>query len=432
MFKLDSVNGFQIFVILRFSFVILISIAMAKSGLSLSEIGVYEALMLIGSAFTFFWMAGFLNGMLPTYPKLPEDEKPAFIFNLFILFLSLSIIVTGLMWFFQNDLIQLMTNFKTLPYFHWLCLYLALNLPTFLIEYLYILLDRPQRIVVFGLYSFGGQFLITIVPLLLGHSLEISFIGLVILATTKFIWLITLLQKHSHINWDFKNILPYFWLSLPIILYTFIGGVMNYIDGSIVMKYFNEEQFAIYRNGAREFPLSLALLTAMSAALVPNIAEHLPSGLGQIKHRTSRIMLPLFGMSVVLMFVSPWAYPFVFSVDFASSAAVFNVYLLVLISRILLPQTILIGLKKTKIILWASIVELLLNLGLSILFIQSIGLAGVALATGIAFTAEKVILVAYCHWQLGIPLSAYLAIKQYVFYSLLLIASYFLSFLLFF
>lgn len=427
MFKLDAVNGFQIFVVLRFSFVILISIAMAKVGLPLAEIGVYEALMLVGATFTFFWMTGLMNGILPTYPTLSEEERPAFIFNVFVLLVVASAFVTGLMWCFRDVLTQMMTNFETLPYFHWLCLYLAINLPTFIVEYLYILLNKPKPIIGFGLFSFGGQFLVVILPLFFGWSLEWSFIGLVVLAVLKYLWLVPLLIKHSKIDWQFQRLVPYFGVAFPIIIYTFVGGIMAYIDGTIIMKYFDESQFAIYRNGAREFPLSLALLTAMSTALVPNISEHLKSGLGQIKHRTGKLMVPLFGASIFLMFISPIAYPIVFREDFADSAWVFNVYLLVLINRILLPQTILIGLKETKIILITSIIETTINLGLSLILIEYLGLVGVALATMIAFTVEKIILVIYCSIKLKIGLAQYLDVKRYSLCSVLLLGSYFLS-----
>lgn len=426
MFKFDSVNGFQVFVMLRFSFAILISVAMAKSGIDLSVIGLYEALMLIGAALTSFWMSGLANGILPVYPTLEDKEKSAFLFNVFVLFVVLSTSVTGLMWLFREPIRLGMTNLETLPHFDLLCIYLALNLPTFLVEYVYILLKKSKEIVLFGVFSFLGQFLVVVVPLFLGYSLAWSFTGMVIMAAIKFIWLISILIKKRRINWHFQRLQPYLIIAYPIILYTFIGGIMTYVDGVVVMKFYDEEQLAVYRFGAREFPLALALLTAMSTALVPNIAEHLPSGLGQIKHRTRNLMLPLFGMSIALVFVSEWAYPLVFSEDFTDSAWVFNVYLLALVSRILLPQTILIGLKKTKIILWASLIETALNLALSLWLIQFMGLFGVALATVIAFLTEKVILMIYTHRVLKIKLSEYLDVKRYLICSLGLIVAFFI------
>jgi O-antigen/teichoic acid export membrane protein len=381
--------------------------------------------MLIGAALTSFWMSGLANGILPVYPTLEEEEKSPFLFNVFVLFVILSCSVAGLMWLFREPITLGMTNFTaTLPHFDLLCLYLAINLPTFLVEYIYILLEQPKRIVVFGVFGFFGQFLVVVVPLFLGYSLAWSFTGMVIMAVLKFIWLMTILVKRSRINWNFQRLQPYILVAFPIILYTLVGGIMTYVDGVVVMKYYDEEQLAIYRFGAREFPLALALLTAMSTALVPNIAEHLSSGLGQIKHRTRNLMYPLFGMSIALVFVSEWAYPLVFSTDFTDSAWVFNVYLLALVSRILLPQTILIGLKKTKIILWASLIETTLNLVLSLWLIQFLGLFGVALATVIAFLIEKVILMNYTHRVLKIKLSEYLDVKRYLLCSLGLVIAF--------
>lgn len=424
MFKFDAVNGFQVFVLLRFSFAILTSIAMAKSGISLPAIGIYEALMLIGGTFTFFWMTGLLNGLLSYYPKLERENQRHFVFKLFFLILIMSMAVGYLIWISRGWITTNMTNLSHLPHYEWLCLWIAINLPTFLIEYLYILLNRSRWMVLFGIYSFGGQFLVVITPLLLGYSLEVSFVGLFILAITKFIWLLILLYSEARIHWRFTQLFPYFWIALPIIIYTLVGGVMSYIDGVIIMKYFDESQFAIYRNGARELPLSMALLNAMSAALIPNISTHLTSGLQQIKHRTRNLMYPLFGISIVLMLISEWAYPLVFSADFASSAVIFNIYLLILISRILLPQTILIGLKKTNIILYASITEAMLNLGLSLLLIQPLGLGGVAIATAVAFMVEKLILILYNKYTLNIQLSAYLDIQRYLVCTILLITSF--------
>ena len=88
-------------------------------------------------------------------------------------------------------------------------------------------------------------------------------------------------------------------------------------------------------------------------------------------------------------------------------------------------------LKKTKIILVTSLIETTLNLGLSLILIQYLGLVGVALATMIAFTVEKVILVIYCSTKLKIGLSKYIDVKRYSLYSLLLVGSYFLSQMLF-
>mgnify|MGYP007079479245 CR=1 FL=1 len=54
---MDTVRGLQIFKLLRFSFIILIRVLLAKTYLSLAEIGVYDTLLFISGTFTFFWIS---------------------------------------------------------------------------------------------------------------------------------------------------------------------------------------------------------------------------------------------------------------------------------------------------------------------------------------------------------------------------------------
>jgi O-antigen/teichoic acid export membrane protein len=91
-----------------------------------------------------------------------------------------------------------------------------------------------------------------------------------------------------------------------------------------------------------------------------------------------------FPISIGFMLVSEWMYPLLFNADFADSAAVFNVYLLLVVSRLVFPQTLLIGLKKAKTIMLVAGLELSVNFGLSILFVHQFGLVGIAFATVIA------------------------------------------------
>ena len=167
-------------------------------------------------------------------------------------------------------------------------------------------------------------------------------------------------------------------------------------------------------------PFSIALIGAMASALIPVVGQNLQEGLDQIKHRSLNLMHLLFWMSIVLMVISPYIFPVVFNPDFKDSSSIFNIYLLLLSSRILLPQTILIGLSETKIILYASIVEVVINLTLSLYLLQDYGLEGIAFATIIAFGVEKLILVVYTQQKLNIPLKSYLHWNWYLGYNGLL------------
>jgi O-antigen/teichoic acid export membrane protein len=427
---IDTVRGLQIFQLLRFSFLILIRILLAKTDLTVAEIGTYDALLMIGGTFTFFWISGLLDGLLAAFPKVNEERKRVFLFNVFLLFQVLAFIISGLLFFNQENLTQLFTSYEgeVLPYFNWMCLFWAINIPTYLVEYIYVLKKNPKGIISFGLYAFGGQLLVITLPLWLGFSFEYSFIGLIGLAISKYIWLLNTLRINTKTSIDFSAIRPYLILAFPLILYFFIGSIMNYVDKVLVTKFFGIDGLAIYESGAKELPLVSALVGAIASALIADIAMNLEHGLEQLKTRTRKIMPLLFGVSGICMLISPTIFPIVFNPEFKDSALIFNIYLLILTSRILLPQTILIGLNETKIILYTSIVEIFFNLLFSIIFLKYYGMAGIAFASVIAFMIERIILIIYNRRKHNIRLSQYCDVRSYGIYSIILIGSFLISY----
>jgi O-antigen/teichoic acid export membrane protein len=203
---------------------------------------------------------------------------------------------------------------------------------------------------------------------------------------------------------------------------------MNYVDKVLVTKFFGIDGLAIYESGAKELPLVSALVGAIASALIADIAMNLEHGLEQLKTRTRKIMPLLFGVSGICMLISPTIFPIVFNPEFKDSALIFNIYLLILTSRILLPQTILIGLNETKIILYTSIVEIFFNLLFSIIFLKYYGMAGIAFASVIAFMIERIILIIYNRRKHNIRLSQYCDVRSYGIYSIILIGSFLISY----
>ncbi len=423
----DKVLALQLFQLFRYGSIILINVLLAKSYLGLSDIGIYETLIFLGTGITFFWVSGLLKGMLAIYPGLTEEKRPPFFFNVFLLFAGMSVLMTAFYYLCQPLILRLLTDYESLPFFNLLCIYILLNTSTYLVEYIYLLTDQPRKIVWFGMLAFGAQLLAVTVPIFLGYTLEMSFYCLIAMALIKLLWLFYVLSVYSKLSIDFQLLRPYLLISLPLVANFLVVGGAEYVDGILIHRYFDKEAFAVFRYGARELPLSLALAGAFSSALIPTIANNLTEGLVQIKSKSRHLIHLLYGVSIVLMLISPVLFPIVFRPEFTKSALVFNIYLLILISRVLFPQTILIGKQQTGIILWISIVELLINILLSILFIQYFGLAGVAFATVIACLFDKVALAVYLKSKFGIGIGQYLDVRLYGLYSLALIGAFIVS-----
>jgi O-antigen/teichoic acid export membrane protein len=125
----------------------------------------------------------------------------------------------------------------------------------------------------------------------------------------------------------------------------------------------------------------------------------------------------LFPLTAILLLISHTVFPVLFNPEFKESATIFNIYLLLVISRLLMPQTILNGLKISKNIMYASFFELVLNISLSLIFVQFWGIAGIAFATFLAYLFEKIYLTIVVRRKLNIQLQEYLPINFYFLYS---------------
>ena len=216
------------------------------------------------------------------------------------------------------------------------------------------------------------------------------------------------------------------YLAWPLIISYLIGGSADYIDGLMTTHFFGPEVFAIFRYGAREFPLSLLLANALSTSMIPVLRESstINHKLGDLKVHSARLMNLIFPFSIILMVGSSWIYPLLFDKRFEASASIFNIYLLLAVSRMIFPQSIALALKVNRTILLISVAEILINVIASYFLMLKWGIIGIAWGTILAYTSEKLLLVLFIKWKHQIPFGEYVPIRKWTLYSLLLILSY--------
>jgi len=415
---LTPVRALQLFQVMRFGAFFLTGILFTKLGLGAYGIGIYESLLFLGSLLSFFWLSGLSQSLLANYR--PAERSREF-FNAFLVLLGCSVLVFVLFRLLITPFSFLANNPEVLWHYGTFSWYVLLIGPAYLAEYILLLKERPKALVGYGILAFGSQLAFVTLPILLGYGLEEAILGLVVSAALRFGVVVFLLFRFADFTVDKDFLRTFIITASPLIVGSLLAGSAEYLDGLIVSHYFNEETFAIYRYGAKEFPLVLLLANAFSNGLVPKVSRDVKAGMAEIRQGSLRMMHAFFPLSIGLMVLSPWAYPMLFSAEFAESAAVFNVYLLLVISRVLFPQTILIGLRHAKAIMYVSIVEITVNVGLSLLFVQWFGLVGIAYATVIAFALEKLLLMGILWRKEGISPLEYWPWKMHLGYSAMLV-----------
>lgn len=423
---ITNVSSLQLLQLARFATVLMVSVVMAKTYMPVVEIGHYERLLFYGSALTFFWATGLIQSLLPlfgnnlTFNSKTDPKNPAFFnaaFLLSLLGLAASLIVLAFSLFIKNNSSQ--------PLIYWLMAYVALSGPVLLIEYIYLLHDKPLLILRYGAISLSLQFILIATPALMHKPVSWCFGGLILSLLFRWVWLIILLLKVSRFKVSMPFIKEHFHLGYPLIISALLSGSAQYIDGLLVNWFYDPATFAIFRYGARELPLSVLLANAFDNSMTPEFNRHsLSENLLAIQRKSEKLMHIIFPVSIILLATSNWLYPLVFNEHFISSASVFNIYLLLAISRMVFPQTILVGHKLTRYVMAASLAEMGIHISVCFLFIHLWGINGVAFSTLFSYMAEKALLALFVYQKLGIHPTKYMAIKTLLIYSSIAVLVY--------
>jgi hypothetical protein len=428
---IDNISGLQLFQLMKFTIFLIISIIFTKSHLTRAEIGSWEMFLFISGLVSFFWVTGIIQSLLPlyhrnkTYRKIGDngEGKSPEIFNAFLLLCFFSLLFFTIGHSIKNSF-SVFHFSGNVPYLNLLLLYLLLSNPVCLIEYIYLLNNRSYRIFQYGVYTFSLQLILVIVPIILGKDIIWSIYGLLAVTAVRWVWLLILLKRYTEMTISYKFMKEHLYLGLPLIVTTLISGSAQYTDGVIISAVYRDPgMFAWFRYGAKEFPLVLMLANGLSTAMLPEFStrSRMKESLAKIKFKSRRLMHLCFPATMIIMLFARWIYPRMFTPEFQKSADIFLIYSLLVIPRLVFPQTIIVGRKKTHITFIAAILEIGLNIPLSLLMIKwGYNIVGVALSTFVVYLISKIFLVGYLWIKMKIKPTEYIPLKVYSLYSILL------------
>ncbi|HRX12229.1 MAG TPA: oligosaccharide flippase family protein [Draconibacterium sp.] len=420
--KLNSISAFQFYQLVRYATLILIGVVFTKTAITQTEIGEYETFVFIASAVSYFWLNGLQKALLPV--SATNKDTKSHIFSAFVILQLFSILAAVFLFLMQPVFSEFLLNGKNIPEIGLLVVFIVFGVPANLIEYYYIIKKRNVAIVVYSVVSFSVQLILVTLPAILDYGISAALKGLVLSAVLRYIWLLIILITNREIHYSNSFVKEHLKLGGPLILATFLSGSAQFVDGFIVTSYFDEGTFAVFRYGARELPLAMLLANALSTAMLPDFAleNQLRLNLQKLKQSVTRLSHFLFPLTAVLLLITHSAFPIIFNSKFSESATIFNIYLLIIISRLMLPQTLLNGLKIMKPIMTAALLELIVNVSMSLILVQFLGINGIAYATFIAYFFEKIYLSIEVKRKMNVSINEYIPLKIYTIYSLTILA----------
>lgn len=417
-FTNDSVIQIQFFMVCRQLGIIFSSIVLAWF-LPVESVGAIELLMFVGYLVTFFWSDALLRGYLAN-KEFQNDTKAATSF--FMLYFLGNVVAVSILLLGQGLLVPLFTSRADLEGLEIFALYQILIVPLWIAPFIGLL--KGQNILLASLYvliapAFSCWTGFTSLP-----GIEGILLGLFCYALVGFIWVLTKTTfiRDLHLQRIFKAVWPATW---PLIMYAISIGLARSFDAWLVARHFNEEAFAIFRYGAREFPLVVALSAGLSAVMIPKLYDQ--SSLEELKIRSTRVMHSCYPVIALLIFTSLFLFEYIFGFRYKTSASIFNIFLLLTLTQLIFPQSILTARGDTKLLWYVSLAELSVNIIASMILMRSFGLLGIAWGTLIAFAFEKVVLLTIIYKRHGIEPASIMNIRVWSFYAIVLLISYIFS-----
>ena len=410
----------------RFAGMLLVSVLLAKSALwmdnpiSTYEIGQYELFLFISGFINCFWINALVRGMLghvETENRHTVDQQTT---QVFYLFGALSV-AFSLFFLVAQFGFSLFEN-QSMLIIYGATLYSLLWTPSMLLEYTFILRKESLPIYLSGIltplffvaFGFGGAYIT--------KSINGVIIGTLIFAALRFTTISIKILKSGFHKPDFKWMRRFIIFSSPLLLSAIIAESGVYIDGIIVNALFDEQVFAVFRYGARELPLDTIMALGLSNGMIPMlVASANPNTeLLELKNKTKKLLFTLVPISLVFLIFSDWLFIHIFNESFRESAIVFDVYLLLVVPRLLLPQTVIIGFKRQDLLVWVSILEIITNVTLSIWWGIWWGIFGVAMATLCSFAVEKMVMIILTKKHIKIPPTKYIPVKSFVLFTFII------------
>ena len=144
----------------------------------------------------------------------------------------------------------------------------------------------------------------------------------------------------------------------------------------------------------------------------------------ELKQQSSRLMNVLFPVTWIFLIASKFLYPIIFSEAFEQSASIFNIYLLLIISRMIFPQSVVLAFQRRDIILNTAYWEITINVFSSLILMWKFGIIGIAYGTVVAFLSEKLIL-AYRLKKLNVDFQQYTNFSKWFLFTIITVLLYF-------
>ncbi|CAH0998768.1 hypothetical protein LEM8419_00114 [Neolewinella maritima] len=412
---------------------ILIALALPRLGVSRELIGEWETLLFLGFLLGFGWTSGLLQGFLVQMGVLTEPHAGRFSRTAVQVMAGISALILGSVALLRDPFFALL-QIETVPVGWYLFFLLLLSRwPSYCFEQALLLRGQARALIVYAVINAAGLLLSLLLPLYLGASMlqAMQVLGAFAGAKVVAVLLWTLLPRRASTtvepNPTSEQFQEWMKLSRPLVAYASVAALVTAADPWVVNYWYDgdPEVFALFRYGVRELPLLAALISGMTVVAIPLITRDRAAGLLELRKQSRKVFHYLFLLALAMMLTADSWWTRVFTPTFADSLPIFRTFLLVVGCRVVFAMSVLTALTQTRQIYLWGVLELAVNIVLSLLLAPRYGLVGIVWGTVLASYFHEACLVLYLRYRTGIRWREFADLRWYFAYVTALFAAYY-------
>ncbi len=407
---------------------IFIALALPRLGVPTELIGEWETLVFLGYLLAFGWITGLLQGFLIRMGALVGAAGEAFARRATLATLGFSALILLAAALLHPLLFELLHLQRAPVGWYFFFVLLLSRWPSYCLEQALLLTGRVRWLVAYAILNSLGLVTSLLLPLYLGYDLLTAMGVLAGFAGAKAIGVLGWALATPRDLPRAPAVPLGGWLrdSKPLMAYATVASLVSVVDPLIVSYWYDgdPEVFAIFRYGVRELPFLAALISGMVTVAIPVITRERALGLALLRQQSGKLFHYVFALTFLLLLTADWWWTRVFTEAFAASLPIFRTFLLVVGCRLVFAMTVLTALNETRRLYLWGLLELAVNVVLSLVLVRSYGLLGIIWATVIASYFHELCLVLYLRFRTNTRWREYADLRWYGVYLVGMFVAY--------
>lgn len=368
----------------------LISTMLLSKKLSLDYYGTYSILNLIATSCTAISVLGLADAMNYFYNKEDDIEiQRKYVNNIFSFQILIGIITAIIIIFSEPILIKYFDN----TLLKGMCIYIAFRplLENIIIslQNLQVAIGKAKQIAIRNAVFSVIKVLTIIFCITFIQDIRIILFMIVLMDLITVIYFLYTFSIYKYsiniLEWNLKILKKVLYFSIPMGVYIMSNTLMKELDKYIIGYFESTSMLAIYTNCSATLPLDI--ITNSFLIIIIPLMTRLISNKNYVEAQNlfrNYLMIGIYStvvFGIALMLVSKEAISLLYSDKYLMGNNVFILYLFVSIIRFANLTLILSAKGKSKTLMQISIISLLSNLVLNLIFYKLFGFIGPAIAT---------------------------------------------------